>query len=239
MKKCLIILLLLVLLTGCTQQKEEFISDHPTLPEFTPELTPHEQLEAAVSKTRAARSMVLTFGLDDALTTQTVTVDSGGSYTSLLEAPDHTLYHTGLSCYRLDTTQDPPTVDHIESDTPYTQAQIFQDVSALFPDDGLLERFCAQPLTASPSNDGSFCYQLTELSVSQIYTLIHGTEPENTLLEDDQTGIGTVSLTVDPEGYFSQLLIQVYVSDTTHTLQLSLTDLDSAAISPPSWLPAQ
>lgn len=228
-----------MLLTGCTQQTEEFISNHPTLPEFTPELTPHEQLEAAVSKTRAASSMVLTFGLDDALTTQTVTVDSSGSYTSLLEAPNHTLYHNGLSCYRLDATQDPPTVDHIESDTPYTQSQIFQDVYALFPDDGLLERFCAQPLTASPSNDGSFCYQLTELSVTEIFTLIYGTQPENALLEDGKTGIGTVSLTVDPEGYFSQLLILVYVSDTTHALQLSLTDLNSAAISPPSWLPAQ
>lgn len=242
MKRLLIILLLPVLLLGCAGEPEEFVPNQPTLPEFSSDLSPSEQLEAAVAKTRLAKSMVLTFGLDDALTTQAVTVGSDGSYTSLLEAPDHSLYHSGTACFRSDSSQEPPAVEHSQSDAPYTRAEIFQEVSALFPAEGLLERFCAQPLFASPNNDGSYCYQLTELSVSDTYALIHGTQPDSPLLPEEYGGICSVSVSVDPEGYFSQFLVQVYVSDAagkplkTHTLQLTLTGLDSdLSISPPEW----
>lgn len=233
-KKWVLWLLLALLLSGCAPEAPaDTLPSHPTLPEFTPELSPAQQLQAALEKTGQAQSLTLCFGTDDALSTQTVTVTEG-VYTSLLVSPRETVYYQGNTGYRLEENE---SVTEFSQEQPFTRQQIFEEVYRLFPDGGLIERFCAQPLTASPSIDGSFCYQLTELTGEEIHQLLYGEAPQTAL---SQEGIGAVAFTVNPEGCFSQLLISFYLPQTgkTHTLRLTLTEINQTpTITPPTWLP--
>lgn len=250
MKKRLIplILMLLVALTACSGNTAPTapLASQPTLPDFDRQLTPREQIDAAIEKTKAAGSFRLTFGqirqegegTTQILATQQVCIDDGGQYTSLLvDAAGQQIFHEGLTCYRLDTTQDPPVCDRQTADRPFTSEEIFAAVYETFPDRSLLDRFCGMRLIATPSNDGSFRYQLTELTIEELYSLIHGQAPEPDSLSGCADATGSASIDVDPEGHLTQIRFDAYLTPTvTHTLLLTVEDIGQTQIQTPAWV---
>ena len=237
-RRILPILALMLLLCACAPTQSDLppLASQPTLPQFDQELTPRQQLDAAVRKTEAAQSFTLIYGqiqaqgeqVQEQLTVQQVAADPKGGYVSLLETATEKVFHSGGTCHRLDTTCDPAAY----SQQPSDGEEIFDPVYAVIPRSGILDRFCDRRLMVSPSNDGSFTYQITDLTAQELYRLIHG-ELQQQIPQDYDRAIGTATVEVDPEGCLTQLRFDLMLpsaEDTpalTHTLLLKVEDMDA------------
>lgn len=217
-------LLAAVLLTGCTAKPVPTypLASQPTLPSFSQVQTPLEQLEQAREQLHLCGSFRVTFpgGI------QYVELGEAG-YESLIQTEAGLLYYGPEGCW--EQTGDEPWVRR-SVEPPFAREQMFASLYERLPNESFFEDFCAGRLTVSPSNDGSFSFQQTELTLSQLYTLIYGKEPEGTLPE----GVGIASVTVGPEGCLSEISFQTYLGDGTRenlTLRFDLfgeADLASA-----------
>lgn len=235
MKRVLILIVAVLLLTGCAgEQDPDLTLTYPSLPELPTQQTPLQQLTDAIDKTRELDRFVLSFGQED-LTRQQVEKAADGSYTSLLTVPDgQQIFICGTDRYTLD----PP--EHTTADQPFTAQQVFQEAYALVHNPNFLQDFCAQRLIASPSTDGSFRYSLTELTAAQLYALIHGQEHEGELPE----AICSATIDIDVQGRFTAIRFEAILpteetgEPTVHALSLTLTQpKDLTPLQPPHWLP--
>ncbi len=99
-----------------------------------------------------------------------------------------------------------------------------------FPmNEDLLAQFCAYPLRAIPSNDGTIRYEVTDLTGEELSGLMYG---DGTALKGEI--LGTVSITVDKNGRLSRLefLAETLGSDGAATGStrwfLAVTDMQLA-----------
>lgn len=110
-----------------------------------------------------------------------------------------------------------------EKELDMTAAEDTEQLYALVPNEELISEFCAMPLMAIPSNDGTFCYQATDLTPLQICRVICGRDL--TVEERDKLAVypeaeGAVQIKVDAEGLFQSLQVDVSLSDGVWTLQI-------------------
>ncbi len=81
---------------------------------------------------------------------------------------------------------------------------------ALIPNENLLTDFCKMPILATPGSDGSLAYQVTELSLEELYRLIYGVDADEELLPDTySTALGTVTFQTDGQGRFTELRFEL------------------------------
>ena len=202
MKK-LAILLVGLMLTGCTAKPVPTypLASQPTLPSFSEALSPLEQLEQAREATREAGSFQIAFpgGVQQVILGEQ----------SLLETEGYKLRYDTSGCYRMDLTVDDPQWEKQEHESGIGQADIFALLRQQIPNENLFEDMCGKSLIVSPSNDGSFQYQLNRLPLRDLYVLVHGVAPE----EHPPEGVGTASVTVDSQGYLSEVRFTAYLSD--------------------------
>lgn len=238
MKKCVCISVLLCLLAGCSAPVQETVplAEQPTLPSFSQDASPREQIGAAVEKTAGAGSFCLVFGQiriegdqkQEDLTVQRVAVDDQGQYVFLLETQDREVYHGLQGGYVLDKTADPPVV------SPSQEGSVFGAVCAMVPNEGFLDEFCDGRLTVSPSNDGSFTYQRSELTMEELYRLIHGDQAS---FPEQSDAVGVASVHVDGEGYLTQVRFDAYLpSGVTHSLVIAVEDIGATQVTVPDWV---
>ena len=86
-------------------------------------------------------------------------------------------------------------------------------------------QFCQLPLTVSPSKDGTFCFQVTELTPEQLSQLLRGealTHQQQQQLSAYPDAEGTVKIGVDAKGAFQYLQVDVLLSERIWTLQISV-----------------
>ncbi|MBQ7345456.1 MAG: hypothetical protein IJW45_05280 [Oscillospiraceae bacterium] len=239
MKICICVCLLLCLLAGCSAPVQETVplAEQPTLPSFSQDASPREQIGAAVEKTAEAGSFCLVFGQiriqgeqkQEDLTVQRVAVDDQGQYVFLLETQDREVYHGLQGGYMLDKTQSPPVV------SPSQETSVFGAVCSLVPNEAFLDGFCDGRLTVSPSNDGSFTYQLSDLTMEALYRLIHGGERS---FPEQAEAVGVASIHVDAEGYLTQVRFDAYLpSGVTHSLVIAVEDIGTTQVTAPDWVP--
>ncbi|MBQ7858221.1 MAG: hypothetical protein IJ351_06290 [Oscillospiraceae bacterium] len=232
-----------LLLAACSEVPEMTETTMATLPTFQTELTPAQQLSAAAEKTRAFRYFDVTF-------TQTSKTEAGevslhaawqagigetGEYTALLQsyttenggAPTEESarwYHGGIL---VEKTRQGVTRQEGE----FTAAEIFELLGTIPHNETLLEIFCAQKLTASPSNDGSFRYQTRELSQEAYQQMLYG----DVRAWSSHDARYAVELLVDSEGQLRELVFFCqYTKTESEQITLAISP-KKAAPQIPKW----
>jgi hypothetical protein len=79
--------------------------------------------------------------------------------------------YDGKECYEWVGEEQGTTITEA---SPYTLSQIFSDMKLLRERTDLIGLFATFPMTVSPSEDGSLCYQLTDLSREDFSRLLFG-----------------------------------------------------------------
>jgi hypothetical protein len=214
MMKKFAILLVGLLLTGCAREPIPTypLASQPTLPSFSQTLSPLEQLQQAQEAVRAAGSFQIAFpgGVQQVILGEQ----------SLLETEDYKLLYDASGCYRMDLHGENPQWELQEHQGTIGEADIFATLRALIPNENLLGDLCKQSLIVSPSNDGSFRYQLTQLTLEELYTLVHGVAPGEELPE----GVGAACVTVDSQGYLSQIRFDAHLAEgESHDLTVEIS----------------
>ncbi len=107
-----------------------------------------------------------------------------------------------------------------------TATQDMEEIRDLVPNEDFLEDFCNLGLMAIPSNKGTFCYQVTNLTPEQICQLLCDrslTAEEQQELTDYPDAMGTIGIYVDAEGVFQSLKVDISLTDSNWILILNIT----------------
>lgn len=104
-----------------------------------------------------------------------------------------------------DTTTENIHSQTVTSEHPFDTDTLYQDVPSFPANEDFIADFCAMPLRVIPSNDGTFRYELPELTWDALWALMHG--PSN---PDDRYGdytqiLCTAAIDIDPQGRISRL----------------------------------
>lgn len=142
-----------------------------------------------------------------------------GSFTEdgTIENPVYRYYQDTL-CFEKKEEQ----VQQLSSESPYTLLQILEEIPPI--PHGMTDRFSGRPLHAIPSEDGTMCFQLSDLKASE-FEAITGMACEE--------GGSTVALTVAKEGYLSGITF------TAPNIQMTLTVRQATEDEPlirPDWI---
>lgn len=213
---CLFLSVALLLASGCGSDAEPVTESSPehTLPTVNEEKTPLELLQEAVDKTKGLTAYSIDYGYildqerlhlsgsvelrpDGTLSASTVTQTwspDGSKNTPVFRNYD------GKECYEWVGEEQGTTT---EGDTPYTLTQIFSDMNLLIGRTDLISLFAAFPMTVSPSEDGSLCYQLTNLNREGFSKLVFGVPDADFPVEEEIPY--EAALTVNQEGVLSRL----------------------------------
>ena len=209
-----------------------------TVPTLDQSQTPNQLLTAAAQKTRSLEAFAVDYvrnmGEDRFALSGQVRSDEGGYRAETLTCsftPDGTTtdevsrYYQGNLCWE----QLPEGVEKTEVDAPYDLSQILAPIAEFQNREDLIDTFSNLPIHAVPSYDGSFCFQIRELTWDEFSPLLYGVATEYR-----EEGAFSVTLTVAPEGHLSQLEF------TGDTLQLTLTLRpleEDEQVTPPEWVP--
>lgn len=231
MKKLVCGLMMAVLLSGCGWEEGVVYptAEVPTLPSFSQEQSPAEQIHQALDKTAQAGSYCLAYGTivhQGEQKQESLTVLQVQGDTSLRVSPDRQVYTAqGVSHILESATQ---TVSQ------ETAGDIHREVYDLVPNGAFWEEFCGNSLMASPSHDGSFTYQLSGLSMEALYRLIHGQEKP---FPEHSDAVGIASVYVDPQGYLARVQFNAHLpSGEVHTLVIALEEIGTTQVTSPDWL---
>ena len=96
----------------------------------------------------------------------------------------------------------------------------------LIPNDNLAADFCKKSMMVVPSNDGSFSYQLTDLSVEEACALICArplTEAEQSTLSGYTDAAADLTISTDTDRVFQELKLTVTLNQTPWTLRITIT----------------
>lgn len=96
----------------------------------------------------------------------------------------------------------------------------------LIPNRGFLSDFCAMGMMVVPSNDGTFRYEVTMLSVGEVCRLVCGrdlTPEEEATLSGYTDAMGSVAIYLDEDRAFQALEVDVTLDDSLWTLQIQIT----------------
>ena len=107
-----------------------------------------------------------------------------------------------------------------------TTTQDLAVLQELVSNEDFLEDFCNLGLMAIPSNKGTFCYQVTNLTPEQICQLLCDrslTAEEQQKLSNYPDAMGTVGIYVDAEGVFQSLKVDVPLTDSNWMLIINIT----------------
>ena len=88
---------------------------------------------------------------------------------------------------------------------PFDWDALYTAVPSFPTNTHLLSDFCALPLRAIPSNDGTIRYELTELTMEDLNTLMYGQPSQALEYGEYAQVICTASIGVDADGCFSRL----------------------------------
>lgn len=100
-----------------------------------------------------------------------------------------------------------------------------EDFRSLVPNQELIAQFCALPMMAIPSKDGTICYQATELSPEQVCQLVCDrslTSEEQQSLSAYPDAEGTVQISVDEKGVFRFLQVDILLHSEVWRLKLQV-----------------
>ncbi len=101
----------------------------------------------------------------------------------------------------------------------------FANLRQLVPNEAFIEDFCAMGMVVSPSNDGSFCYQLPSLTLEQVCQLLCGrplTEAELSTVSNYTEVVGAIRIDVDPIQIFQALEVDIALDDAHWFLQIRI-----------------
>jgi hypothetical protein len=213
---CLLSAALLFGTVGCGKDPDAptETTEERTLPTVDEEKTPFELLQEAANKTKGLTAFSIDYGYildqerlhlsgavelrpDGTLSASTVT--QTWSTDGSKNAPVFRNYD-GTKCHEWVGEEDGTTGS---GDTPYTLSQIFSDMTLLSERTDLISLFATFPMTVSPSEDGSLCYQLTDLNREGFSRLVFGT-PDAVFPEEGEIPY-EAAITVHPEGILSRL----------------------------------
>lgn len=228
-------------LVGCTEypQGPITIPTQPTLPTLRTELTPLEQLKEAADKTRSLDAFAVTWvqtlaageGTDTVTHTWQVQTLAGGSLRALYqsEGEDPCLrWYDGKML--VEKTGD--LITRREEDTPIAAAELFAELGAIPENGELLSIFTQQKLVVSPSNDGSFRYQATDVPREVYQRMLYGSEIQLWRMGTEKN---TVVLEIDPEGFLTLLeFTTIHADETKDTLTLTVAPLNQE-LRVPDW----
>jgi hypothetical protein len=203
---------LILFLCACGKEPEP-ISDETsdiTVPTLDQSQTPGQLLSTAAAKTRSLEAFSIDYvrnrGEDRFALSGQIRADGSGGYRAQTLTcnfnPDGTTvnevarYYQGSLCYE----QLPDGVQQWEGDAPYDLAQILPDLAEFQNRQDLIAAFSSLPMNVIPSYDGSFLYQLENLTQDELSTLLYGN-----INADLPEGSYTAAITVAPEGYLSSL----------------------------------
>lgn len=231
MKKWICSLILVSLLSGCSWEEKEYYppADYPTLPSFSQEQSPAEQIGQALDKSTQAKDYCLVYGqivTRDDQKQESLSVLRVQGDRSLLVAPDRQVYTAQGVSHSLDLSS--------QTVTQQQSGDIHREIYELVPNDGFLDDLCSSGLTASPSHDGSFTYQLSGLTMEELYRLIHG---EGESFPDQSDAVGVASVYVDPEGHLARVQFDAYLpSGEVHTLVIAMEEIGTTQVTQPDWV---
>lgn len=197
-----------------------------TLPTVDEEKTPQELLQEAADKTRSLTDFtvdyVRTLGEDRFALFGQIHREAEGSYTAQIIfgsfTPEGTLESPTTQIYEGNTLQETQGDQEqvIQLEEAPTLAQMLSGIGEFCQRTDLIRQFSTYPMTVSPSEDGSLCYQLTDLSREDFALLLCGSK-EAALPEATGEEIYQASLTTSETGALSKLEFQgedVYVQLT-------------------------
>lgn len=223
-----------VTLWGCEPQEEPEETTGPTMPTLNQQQSPEEILRAAAEKAKALEAYDLDYvtilGQDRFALSGQIRKEADGSHTALtmhctfseegVTANEVDRYYRGSLCWERTGEQ----VQQVPSGSAYTPEEIFGQVRQ-FPQE-LIGAFCAHELNAIPSQDGSFRFQVEELT-GEVFEKLTG------LPCSSEEAVGIVALTVSAEGYLGGLEFTAPDAQLTLTLR---TPEEEGAITAPDWV---
>ena len=95
----------------------------------------------------------------------------------------------------------------------------------VIPNENLVSDFCQQSMMVVPSNDGTFSYQRTELTMEEACGLICGrslTEEEQSAISGYSDAIADLTITTDADEIFNSLQLTVTLDQTKWNLQIHI-----------------
>lgn len=122
---------------------------------------------------------------------------------------------------------------NVSADHSFDMATLYADVPDFPTNEALLSDFCALPLRAIPSNDGTIRYELPELTVEELNALMYGQSAEAPDYGEYAQVVCTASMVVNADGCFTELdfTVELYESadqlDRTVTFFLSVREIEA------------
>ena len=95
----------------------------------------------------------------------------------------------------------------------------------LIPNENLVADFCQKSIMMVPSNDGTFSYQLTRMTVEEACALLCNrplTEEETTTLSTYTEAIAELKISTDENHIFRELKLTVTLDQTPWILQIAI-----------------
>lgn len=120
----------------------------------------------------------------------------------------------------------------VSADQPFDTDALYADVPDFPTNEGLLSDFCALPLRAIPSNDGTIRYVLSELTVEELNALIYGQSTAVPEYSEYAQVVCTAAMVVNADGYFIELEFTVELYSPADqierivTIFLSLSEIE-------------
>ena len=233
MKRTLLCLLLVCLLTGCTAVPSSTRPTTPLVPNLQP---PVQTLTQAVEKTAGATSFLLTYGSDTADSSYAehyralLTKDGKGGYLARCDQScGCAMYVSG--CTALRRACDTGEVTVHTADVPYGLDFILRDLPQGAVTAGLVDRFCTLSFTASPSNTGFTYYEVWDLPYTETCLLLTGKEPAGEAAADF---LGFFSMELNVGGYLTGVAFSDLDGKTEH--RYAVTRLNNKfTVGPPDW----
>ena len=114
----------------------------------------------------------------------------------------------------------------LEENLTMTTTENMDDLRELVPNKDLIAQFSQLGMMVSPSNKGTFQYQLMSLTPAEMCNLLCGrdlTEEEQEALSAYPDAIGTMVIGVDKDGVFQSLKAELPLSESTWMLEIQIT----------------
>lgn len=122
---------------------------------------------------------------------------------------------------------------NVSADHSFDMATLYADVPDFPTNEALLSDFCALPLRAIPSNDGTIRYALSELTVEELNALMYGQSTAVPEYSEYAQVVCTAAMVVNADGYFSELEFTVELYSSADQLErivtffLSLSEIEA------------
>jgi len=171
MKKYACLILVTMLLAGCTAPSEPATTTKATLPEKSP----MEMLGQTVQLTLEASSFVIEYAQKDGdgefatRFSAEIARDTRGGYLAVISEPCGCGEYISGKTAAIRSCED-ASVEHLTAEESYDIAYLLRQLPPLEKE--VLQRFCNTGLTASPSRDGSMRFEVNGLNEEQMEQLL-------------------------------------------------------------------